>query len=178
MLHQKFALLRERHRCGERLGAWIDSSSDWFPRPLRNVRRVAPRPAEQASQPSPVLRIELVGEQQEVAASWTHSKIEPDPKHAHHGARPQRCAVETPLRYDERCVRADDDQPRRRLRSPDRTMTRDRGEGGELRSQGPGDKEVRRDQYQVQRTPPQPDEARRPRRQTQRWNECARGARR
>ena len=38
-------------------------------------------------------------------------------------------------------------------------MTRDRGEGSELRTQRPGNKKVSRDQYQVQSTPPKPNEA-------------------
>ena len=144
MLHQKFALLRERHSSGERLGAWIDSSSDWFPWPLRNVHRVAPRPVQQCAQLRPLPAIELIDEQHYVVSTWTHSKIEVDPIGAHQRPRPQRHAVSAPLRNQPGGVRCDDDRRGCRPRPADDGMTRDDGERRELNRQGPGDQEIRR----------------------------------
>jgi hypothetical protein len=149
MLHQKFAPLRERHSCGERLGTWIDSSSDWFPGPLRNVHRVAPRPVQQRTQLRPLPAIELIDEQDYVAPRWTHSKIEVDPIGANQTPRPQPCAmrgrlVRAPLRNQPGCVGGDDDRRGCRLGPKDDGMTRDDGERRELCHPGPGDEEIRR----------------------------------
>jgi hypothetical protein len=174
MLHQKFALLREHQECGRRHAAWIDSSSDWFPRPPHNVRRVASHPLEQRIQAGPLVRPKLVDEQQYVASSSTRCNIEPDPVSAHDRSRPERRGARAPFRYRASRVGCDENRRRRGPRPPGECVRRDCRECREPENRGPGNEEGRNDQQPVQSAPPDATETRRARRQSQDWRVCVR----
>jgi hypothetical protein len=174
MLHQKFALLRERLECGERLDAWIHSNSDWFPRLRQNVCCVAPSPAEQCAQSRPLVGIELVDEEHQVAPRSTASKIERDPVGADYRSRSETSLAGARERHVPSRVLRNDDRKRVRPRPPDRGMSGDDEERCELRQPGPSDEQGRRNEQHVQGAPPEPNEPRRFRRQKQRWRGCAR----
>ena len=103
----------------------------------RDPRRSgAARSREYRSQSHPLDPAELVGNQQYVALLWTCSKVEPDPMRAHDGACTEGEVRGLPVGYGAAAVCTNEDQLRRRPRTPHDAVTGDRKQHDKIHRPG------------------------------------------
>jgi hypothetical protein len=86
----------------------------------------------------------LIGEQHDMAAPWTRSKVEPDPEWAHEGVRAELQRLRLPFRHEARAVCGQNQTARGTARPPHCGMHGGRDDRRGLDDRGPRDEQSRR----------------------------------
>ena len=124
-------------------------------------RRTATHALETRSQSSPLVRLNLVGNQEYVARPWTRSKVEPDPERAYERPSPERPKTRAPLGNDAAPALANENESRPGGRQPHDAMTDRRKHGERLDPCRQAGERSGSNEQRMQKAPPPPKEARR-----------------